>query len=61
MAPYATTQMILPEHVLNNLVRFISNNYHKNLPNFLLIAEAFILKYPNYGKDYGLPAINKAI
>jgi hypothetical protein len=32
-----------------------------NLPNSLLIAKAFILTYPDYGKDYGLPAFNKAI
>jgi hypothetical protein len=32
-----------------------------DLPNSLLIAEAFILKYPDYGTDYGLPAINKSV
>ncbi len=61
MATNATTQMILPKHVLDGLTRFISNNYPKNLPNSLLIAQAFILKYPTYGKKYGLPVINKAI
>jgi hypothetical protein len=31
------------------------------LPNSLLIAQAFILKYQNHGKKCGLSAINKAI
>jgi hypothetical protein len=29
--------------------------------NSLLVAQAFILKYPNHGKEYGLAAINYAI
>jgi hypothetical protein len=61
MASNATTQIRLPEHVFDDLTRFISYNYPKNLPNSLLIAQAFILRYPVYGKEYGLPVINKAI
>jgi hypothetical protein len=61
MASYATTQMILPEHVLNDLIRFIDGKYQRQLPHSLLIAQAFILKYTVYGREYGLPAINKAI
>jgi hypothetical protein len=29
--------------------------------NPLLIAQAFLLKYSNHGRVYGLPLINKAI
>jgi hypothetical protein len=61
MAQYASAQIILPEHVLNDLIRFISCKYQKPLPNSLLIAQAFIIQYPEYGKEYGLPAINYAI
>jgi hypothetical protein len=61
MASNATTQIRLPEHVFDDLTRFISYNYPQNLPNSLLIAQAFILRYPVYGKEYGLPVINKAI
>jgi hypothetical protein len=61
MASYATTEKILPEHIFNDLLRFISCKYQKPLPNSLLIAQAFILQYPEYGKEFGLPAINKAI
>lgn len=61
MASYATTPIILPKNVFNYLIRFISCKYQKPLPNSLLIAQAFILQYPEYGKEYGLPAINYAI
>jgi hypothetical protein len=61
MASYATTQIILPEHVLNDLIRFINEKYQRQLPHSLLIAQAFILKHQDHGKEYGLPAINCAI
>ena len=61
MASYATTQKILREHVFNDIIRFISCKYQNPLPNSLMIAQAFILKYPDYGNEYGLPAINYAI
>ena len=61
MASYATTQIILPEHVLNDLIRFIYEKYQKPLPNSLLIAQAFILQHQDHGKEYGLPGINYAI
>lgn len=47
--------------VIADLARFISERYIGNLPNSLLIAQAFILKYPEYGKKYGLFEINKII
>jgi hypothetical protein len=31
------------------------------MPNSLLIAQAFILKYQNYGREYGLCEINYVI
>jgi hypothetical protein len=61
MVSYSTNQIILPEHVFNDLNRFICKRYQKSLPNSLLIAQAFLLKYPDYGKKYGLSAINYAI
>jgi hypothetical protein len=61
MVYIATSQRILPESVYNDLTRFISETYSNNLPNSLLIAQAFILKYPQFGREYGLPAINYAI
>ena len=54
-------QLKVPEHVINDLSVFISENYSNSLPNSLLIAQAFILKYPDQGKECGLPAINYAI
>ncbi len=57
----AMTSPMLPEHVLNDLVSFVSNNYSEPLPNSLLIAQKFILKYPSYGREFSLSAINRAI
>jgi hypothetical protein len=31
------------------------------LPNSLLIAQEFILRYPDHGKEFGLSAINYVI
>jgi hypothetical protein len=53
--------VILPEYVFYDLIRFISQTYSKCLPNWLLIGRAFILKYPDHGNEFGLPAINYAI
>lgn len=47
--------------VLNDLISFISKNYPDILPNSLIIAQTFILKYPEYGRDYGLSEINSII
>jgi hypothetical protein len=35
--------------------------YLKDLPNSLIIAQAFLIKYPEYGREFGLAAINDAI
>lgn len=54
-------QLNVPEYVVDDLGRFIFANYGKNLPNSLLMAQAFILKYPHHGIKYGLSIINKVI
>lgn len=54
-------QLKIPEQVLIDLSSFISKNYPNYLPNSLLIAQAFILKYQDYGREFGLSAINFAI
>lgn len=51
----------IPQDVFNDLNKFISENYHNGLPNSLLIAQAFILEYPDHGREYGLSVINKVI
>lgn len=55
------SQIPISNYVLDDLIRFISTNFQNNLPNSLLIAQAFILHYPDYGREYGLPLINKII
>jgi hypothetical protein len=51
----------VPMYVIDDLHRFIFENYEKNLPNSLLVAQAFILKYSDHGRKYGLSVINRAI
>jgi hypothetical protein len=51
----------IPKSVFDDLIRYISATYINNLPNSLLIAQAFILKFPNYGNEFGLSVINYAI
>jgi hypothetical protein len=51
----------IPQSVFEDLIRYICVIYTSNLPNSLLIAQGFILKYPGYGKEFGLSAINYAI
>ena len=53
----------IPQNVLEDLTKFVSqtHKYNGRLPNSLLIAQAFIMKYPDYGREYGLSAINSAI
>jgi hypothetical protein len=55
------SSLLLSNKVIEDLNSFISSNYPNYLPNSLLIAQAFILKYQNYGKEFGLTVINKAI
>jgi hypothetical protein len=54
-------QLKVPEHVIDDLVSFISEKYPEDLPNSLLIAQSFILKHPNHGRKYGLSIINRAV
>jgi hypothetical protein len=49
------------EKLLEDFSSFISNKYTGNLPNSLLIAQEFMLKHQDYGREFGLPAINKAV
>ena len=54
-------QLKVPERVINDLARFIYVTYPKNLPNSLLIAQAFILRFPKYGREFGLSSMNYVI
>jgi hypothetical protein len=54
-------QLKIPQYVFDDLNSFISGKYTGNLPNSLLIAQAFCLNFPDYGKEFGLSIINNAI
>jgi len=55
------SQLKVPQYVIDDLSSFISKKYPSDLPNSLLIAQEFMLKHPDYGREFGLSAINKAI
>jgi hypothetical protein len=54
-------QLKVPQYVSADLGRFIFANYGENLPNSLLVAQAFILANPDYGRNHGLTVINNAV
>jgi hypothetical protein len=53
--------MSLSKNIYDDITSFIAEIYHNDLPNSLLIAQAFILKYPGHGREYGLSVISKVI
>jgi hypothetical protein len=45
---------VLPECVYNDLNNFISTYHSEQLPHPLLIAQAFCLRFQDYGKRFSL-------
>jgi hypothetical protein len=54
-------RLSIPDYVFDDICRFISENYSNNTSNSLLIAHAFCLKYTEYEKTVGIPAIKQVI
>jgi hypothetical protein len=55
-------RLSVPDYVFDDICLFVSKNYSNNTSNSsLLITQAFILKYPDYGRKFGFSEINKAI
>jgi hypothetical protein len=54
-------QLIFPKYVLDDLKNLISENYYMFLPHPLLIAQAFCLKFKEYGTDFRVYAIANAV
>jgi hypothetical protein len=54
-------QLSVPQYVIDNLIRYMFEKYRNDLSNSVLIAQAFIFKYPDYGRDFCLSEIYKAI
>ncbi len=50
-----------PQNVFDDLRTFITKTYSGKLPNSLIIAQGFIMRYPEYGREYGLSIINSVI
>jgi hypothetical protein len=57
----AMTQLTLPKCVYIDLKEFISIHYTKQLPHPLLIAQAFRLRFKQYGEEYDLSTIADAV
>ena len=58
---YMMVPQKISDLVFNDLTSFISKTYSRDLPNSLIIAQAFILKYPDHGNEFGLSEINYII
>jgi len=50
-------QLIFPQYVLDDLKNLISENYYMFLLHPLLIAQAFCLKFKEYGTDFEVYAM----
>jgi hypothetical protein len=55
------SQLIFPKYVLDDVRKFISENYHESLPHSLLIAQTFCLRFSEYGKGFGMSTIMEVI
>ncbi|WP_048169465.1 hypothetical protein [Methanosarcina siciliae] len=53
--------LIIPKYVLDDINRFIHENYHYSLPHSLIIAQAFCLRFKNYGNEFGVSEITDAV
>jgi hypothetical protein len=51
----------MPKRMSDDLHRFISYNYSKQLPHSLLVAQSFMLKFPKYGKEFSFSEITDAV
>ncbi|MDQ1275716.1 MAG: hypothetical protein QG610_1291 [Euryarchaeota archaeon] len=55
---------IVPKYVLDDINNFIRTNYvnfHISLPHSLIIAQAFCLRFKEYGNDFGVSVIADAV
>jgi hypothetical protein len=55
------SQLIVPKYVLDDLRKFIAENYHVVLPHSILIAQAFCLRFNKYGMEFGVCAISDTV
>jgi hypothetical protein len=56
--------LIVPKYVLDDINEFIHVNYvnyHDSLPHSLIIAQAFCLRFKDYGNEFGVSEITDAV
>lgn len=56
-----TLHNTLPDYVFDDIIKFLSEYYPHNVPHSLIVAQAFILKYQDYGNKYDLSQISDAV
>jgi hypothetical protein len=52
---------LVPKYVLDDINEFMHVNYHYSLPHSLIVAQAFCLRFQNYGNDFGVSEITDAV
>ena len=58
------SHLIIPKYVLDDINKFIQvnyMNYHDSLPHSLIIAQAFCLRFKDYGNEFGVSEITDAV
>jgi len=58
------SHLIVPKYVLDDINKFIHvnyMNYHDSLPHSLIIAQAFCLRFKDYGNEFGVSEITDAV
>ena len=58
------SHLLVPKYVLDDINEFIRVNYinyHDSLPHSLIIAQAFCLRFKDYGNDFGVSVITDAV
>lgn len=55
------SQLIVPKYVLDDIREFICVNYHYSSPHPLIIAQAFCLRFKEYGTEFGVSEITDAV
>lgn len=54
-------QSVLPQYILDDLNRFISNYYQEQIPYSLIVAQEFLSSFQYFGKDVSLSKVIDAV
>jgi hypothetical protein len=54
-------QLLIPENLLDDLSKFILTYYSTHPPHPMLIAQAFLLQFKDYGELFSLSMMTEAV